>query len=85
MKLSVLAMSRTWGPTRMPSNSSTTTTGGAKRFGTTATVTAASAATMTMTKKDSVSTWITRVEPILRRGRVGSPVDRARRGISGAL
>ncbi len=59
MKLSVLAMSKTCGPTRIPRNSSTTTTGGAKRRGTTATVTAASAAIVTMTKNDSVSTWIT--------------------------
>ena len=59
MKLSVLAMSSTSGPTTMPSSSSTTTTGGAKRRGTVATVTAASAAITTMTKKDSVSTWIT--------------------------
>ncbi len=66
MKLSVLAMSKTWGPTRIPRKSSTTTTGGAKRPGTEATVTAARAAIITITKKDSVSTWIMRCPAILR-------------------
>jgi hypothetical protein len=58
MKSSVLAMSRTSGPIRMPRKSSRTTTGGAKRLGTTATVTAATAAITTIAKKESVSTWI---------------------------
>ncbi len=64
MKLSVLAISSTSGPIRIPISSSTTTTGGAKRRGTMATVIAASAAITTMAKNDSVSTWITgRADP----------------------
>src|SRR5262245_35976884 len=52
------AISRTWGPIRIPSTSSSTTTGGAHAFGTTATMIAASAATTTVAKNDPVSTWI---------------------------
>jgi hypothetical protein len=67
MKSLVLARPRTSGPTTIPSSSSTTTTGGAKRRGNIATVIAATAAISTMTKKDSVSTWIT-AGTILRAG-----------------
>ena len=71
MKLSEWARSRTCGPITIPMNSSRTTTGGAKRLGTTATVTAASAATGTIAKKEDVSTSITRRgDPMP--GRVGS-------------
>ena len=73
----------------IPSISSSTTTGGAKRFGTTATVIAAIAATTTIAKKEPVSTSIAAIGRAITgdptAGRVGSPVDRARRGISGAL
>ncbi len=58
--------------------SSTTTTGGAKRLGTSATVTAATAATITTAKKEPVSTWMaavgTGIKPTILRavGRIGN-------------
>ena len=87
MKLSPSAIPSTCGPITIPSSSSITTTGGARLRGSTATSVAASAATATIAKKEVSSTSIKAV----RRGTAGTsptlpwPVDRARRGISGAL
>ena len=58
MNSSEWARPRTSGPITIPSISSSTTTGGASRLGTTATVTAAIAATRTIAKKEPVSTSI---------------------------
>jgi hypothetical protein len=53
------AMSATWGPMRMPSTISTTTTGMTRRGPTTVTISPAIAAVATMTRNDVASTPIT--------------------------
>src|SRR3954470_22614223 len=59
-------MSATWGPTRMPSRISTTTTGIATRGPTMVTISPATAATATITRNDVASTPITGCPPCSR-------------------
>ena len=61
MKSSLWARPRISGPIRIPIISSITTTGGANRFGTVATVIAAIAETATIAKNEPESTWIAAV------------------------
>ena len=58
MKSSGSASPSTWGPITIPKISSTTTTGGASRVGTTTTVTAARAPVRMTAKKEPSSTVI---------------------------
>ena len=66
MKASLSARPSTWGQTRMPRKSSSTTMGGAKGRGITDKATAARAATAVMTRNDEVSTLIIGADARLR-------------------
>ncbi len=61
---SSLAMSSPWGPIRIPSSSSRTTTGMATRGESASTITAATAAAITMTRAEVSSTPAATVTPV---------------------